>query len=118
GGGVGGRGSGSLLVSGERGAMWLSRAAVARTSSSRGAAAMLGCRSVRPRSVRASTTLAEAAVERLDRAAPRVVVFYKRVLGRGSLADGRGSSLCSGPCASAHCTLPAPREAEEATHPT
>src|SRR5215475_3877925 len=68
---------------------------------------MLGCRSVRPRSVRASTTLAEAAVERLDRAAPRVVVFYKRVLGRGSLADGRGSSWCPSTCASANCTFPA-----------
>src|SRR5215831_2210799 len=56
---------------------------------------MLGCRSVRPRSVRVSTTPAEAAVERLDRAAPRVVVFYKRALGRGSLADRQGLAFVS-----------------------
>ena len=46
-------------------------------------------------SVRAPATPAEAAVERLDRAAPRVVVFYKRVLGRSSLADRQRPAFVS-----------------------
>jgi hypothetical protein len=36
-----------------------------------------------------------AAVERLDRAAPRAVVFCERVLGRGSLADRQRPAFVS-----------------------